>query len=48
MLEEEERDEQTTTHIVIPAAYSSGVTLFALRESEAGRLLLDAADLPLM
>lgn len=45
---EEEEDQHKLTHITIPAAYSSGVTLFALRESALGRELLDAPELPLL
>ncbi|KAJ3584720.1 hypothetical protein NHX12_015215 [Muraenolepis orangiensis] len=49
VLEEEERGGQSKmAHIVIPAAYSSGVTVFALRESDSGRELLAAAQLPLL
>lgn len=44
--EEEEGDGAKLTHIRIPAAYSSGVTFFALRESELGQELLSAPELP--
>lgn len=46
--EEEENNRPKMTHIRIPAAYSSGVTLFAIRESELGQELLDAPELPLL
>lgn len=46
--EEQEQDGAKLTHITIPAAYSSGITLFALRQSELGRELLNAAELPLL
>ena len=46
--EEEEDDGAKLTHIRIPAAYSSGITFFALRESELGQELLSAPDLPLL
>lgn len=46
--EEEEREHLKSTHITIPAAYSSGVTLFALRRSELGQELLKAPELPLL
>ncbi|XP_074483543.1 uncharacterized protein LOC141763118 [Sebastes fasciatus] len=45
---EEEQEQPKLTHITIPAAYSSGVTLFALRESELGQELLNAPELPLL
>ncbi|XP_019113824.2 uncharacterized protein LOC104932034 isoform X1 [Larimichthys crocea] len=48
MLLEDEQDGVKSTHIKIPAAYSSGVTLFARRESELWRELLDAPELPLL
>ncbi|XP_066561903.1 uncharacterized protein LOC136750760 [Amia ocellicauda] len=49
MLREEECEEEEPrlAHIVIPAAYQSGVTLFALRDSEVGQELLLAPDLAL-
>ncbi|KAK6471659.1 hypothetical protein HHUSO_G28582 [Huso huso] len=37
-----------TTHLVIPAVYKSGITLFAVKDSELGEELLSAADLPLL
>ncbi|KAI4790015.1 hypothetical protein KUCAC02_034882 [Chaenocephalus aceratus] len=40
-------EEPRPTHIRIPAAYRSGVTLFALRESALGQKLLKAPELPL-
>ncbi|XP_028318610.1 uncharacterized protein LOC114473281 [Gouania willdenowi] len=40
--------EEGDTHITIPAAYSSGVTLFALRQSETAQKLLEASKLPLL
>lgn len=46
--EEEEEDGAKSTHIRIPAAYSSGITLFALRQSELGHKLLTAPELPLL
>ncbi|XP_047432597.1 uncharacterized protein LOC125000888 [Mugil cephalus] len=46
--EEEKQDRPKSTHVTIPAAYSSGVTLFARRQSELGQELLDAPELPLM
>ncbi|XDV14424.1 hypothetical protein PO909_014680 [Leuciscus waleckii] len=48
--EEEQKDEERpkTSHLMIPAAYSSGVTLFALRDSDVGRELLHTPDLPLL
>lgn len=45
---EEEEDQHKLMHITIPAAYSSGITLFALRDSALGRELLDAPELPLL
>ena len=36
-----------TTHVTIPAAYESGITLFALRDSKAQKLLEHANELPL-
>ncbi|KAJ8350813.1 hypothetical protein SKAU_G00259430 [Synaphobranchus kaupii] len=35
-------------HIAIPAAYQSGVSLFAVRDSDVGHELLQAPDLPLL
>ncbi|XP_016422154.1 uncharacterized protein LOC107751076 isoform X1 [Sinocyclocheilus rhinocerous] len=46
MISEEERPK--TTHLVIPAAYSSGVTFFALRDSDVAQELLNSPDLPLL
>lgn len=46
--EEQEEDKSKLTHITIPAAYSSGVTLFALRQSDLGQELLNAPELPLL
>ncbi|XP_066517479.1 uncharacterized protein [Hoplias malabaricus] len=51
MINEEENSDQghpKTTHITIPAAYSSGITLFALRDSSVGQELLSAPELPLL
>lgn len=45
---EEEAGHHKMTHISIPAAYSSGITLFALQESELGRELLKVPELPLL
>lgn len=39
--------ELLTTHITIPAAYKSGITLFALRDSKAHKRLQHASELPL-
>ncbi|KAM6893937.1 uncharacterized protein FYW49_020271 [Xenentodon cancila] len=46
--EEQEQDQPKMTHIVIPAAYSSGITIFSLRESKLGQELLDAPELSLL
>ncbi|XP_031708096.1 uncharacterized protein LOC116386201 [Anarrhichthys ocellatus] len=46
--EEQEPDRPKLAHITIPAAYSSGVTLFALRGSQLGHKLLHAPELPLL
>ncbi|KTG01864.1 hypothetical protein cypCar_00035484 [Cyprinus carpio] len=46
MISEEEHPK--TTHLVIPAAYSSGVTFFARRDSDVAQELLSSTDLPLM
>lgn len=46
MIQEEEEPKQS--HIRIPAAYSSGVTLFVLHESQLSQELLAAAELPLL
>ncbi|KAL1022373.1 hypothetical protein UPYG_G00025920 [Umbra pygmaea] len=50
MNHEEDNDDEDLhrmSHIVIPAAYSSGVTFFALRDSDLGQELFHAPDLPL-
>ncbi|XP_075951052.1 uncharacterized protein LOC142952910 isoform X2 [Anarhichas minor] len=46
--EEQEPDRPKLAHITVPAAYSSGVTLFALRGSQLGHKLLHAPELPLL
>lgn len=46
--EEEEHTGSRLTHIRIPAAYSSGITFFALRQSELGQELLNAPELPVL
>lgn len=46
--EGEEHEGPRLTHIRIPAAYSSGITFFALRQSELGRELLSAPELPVL
>ncbi|KAK2908473.1 hypothetical protein Q8A67_004310 [Cirrhinus molitorella] len=48
--EEEQNDEEhpKRTHLMIPAAYSSGVTFFALRDSDVAQELLSSPDLPLL
>ncbi|XP_068612603.1 uncharacterized protein [Brachionichthys hirsutus] len=46
--EQEEHDGVKSTHVTIPAAYSSGVTLFALRRSALAQELLAAPELPLL
>ncbi|XP_072513836.1 uncharacterized protein [Salminus brasiliensis] len=51
MINEEDHsdeDHPKMTHIRIPAAYSSGITLFALRDSSLGQELLSAPELPLL
>ncbi|KAM9454949.1 uncharacterized protein Hap1MRO34_020733 isoform 1-T2 [Clarias gariepinus] len=50
MIDEEncEEDHPKMTHITIPAAYSSGITIFALRNSSTGQELLGAPELPLL
>lgn len=50
MIEEEdcEEDLPKMMHITIPAAYSSGITLFALKDSPIGQELLNAPELPLL
>ncbi len=47
--EEEQKDEEhpKTMDLLIPAAYSSGVTFFALRDSDVAQELLSSSDLPL-
>ncbi|TRY92783.1 hypothetical protein DNTS_024854 [Danionella cerebrum] len=50
MMSEEEQDEENcvkTLYLMIPAAYTSGITLFALRDSETARELMNSPDLPL-
>lgn len=44
----EEYEHEATTHITIPAAYKSGVTLFALRQSPTGQELQASPELPLL
>lgn len=39
--------ELLTTHITIPAAYKSGITLFALRDSRTHGLLENSTELPI-
>lgn len=48
--EEEQNDEEhpKMMHLAIPAAYSSGVTFFALRDSDVAQELLSSSDLPLL
>lgn len=50
MIDEEncEEDCLKMMHITIPAAYSSGITLFALSDSSIGQELLSAPELPLL
>lgn len=48
MIATENEDQPKMTHIVIPAAYKSGVTLFALRDSDIAHNLLEAPELPLL
>ncbi|XP_028256352.1 uncharacterized protein LOC114432501 [Parambassis ranga] len=43
-----EKEPEQQTHIRIPAAYSSGVTLFARRQSQLGQELLRAPELDLL
>ncbi|KAJ0009371.1 hypothetical protein NQD34_001073 [Periophthalmus magnuspinnatus] len=43
----EEQGPELTSHITIPAAYKSGITLFALRHSPTGQELLNSPELPL-
>ncbi|XP_078100135.1 uncharacterized protein LOC144512978 isoform X2 [Sander vitreus] len=46
--EQQEQGPPKLTHIKIPAAYSSGITLFAVRQTELGQELLNAPELPLL
>ncbi|XP_068447116.1 uncharacterized protein [Clinocottus analis] len=46
--EEQGPDRPKSAHVTIPAAYSSGITLFGLRESRLGQELLKAPELPLL
>ncbi|KAF1371615.1 hypothetical protein PFLUV_G00270220 [Perca fluviatilis] len=46
--EQQEQDPPKLTHIKIPAAYSSGITLFVVRQTELGQELLNAPELPLL
>lgn len=48
MRSEEEAGQHRMTHITIPAAYSSGITLFALEDSDLGQELLEFPELPLL
>ncbi|CAL8290921.1 unnamed protein product [Lota lota] len=48
VLEEEQGSGSKMAHIAIPAAYSAGVTVFASRDSDLGRELLAAPEVPLM
>lgn len=48
MILEEEQGQMKLTHITIPAAYSSGITLFARLQSELGQELLNAPELPVL
>ena len=51
MIREEDHDDEDQfrmSHVVIPAAYSSGVTVFALRDSDQGQELLHTPELPLL
>lgn len=43
-----EQEHELTAHITIPAAYKSGITLFALRHSQLGQEIFDSPELPLM
>lgn len=43
-----EQEHELTAHIAIPAAYKSGITLFALRHSQLGQEIFDSPELPLM
>ncbi|RVE75517.1 hypothetical protein OJAV_G00017600 [Oryzias javanicus] len=46
--EDQEEDQPKKSHVCIPAAYSAGVTLFVLHESELSQELLSAPDLPII
>ena len=48
VLEDEQGSRSKATHIAIPAVYSSGVTVFALRDSDLGRELFAAPELQLL
>lgn len=51
MISEEEQNDEAQpkmTHLIIPAAYSSGITLFALRDTDVGQELLNNPELPLL
>ncbi|CAK6973713.1 uncharacterized protein LOC128354125 [Scomber scombrus] len=48
MVLEEEQGQGKLTHITIPAAYSSGITLFARLQSELGQELLNTPELPVL
>ncbi|XP_054915678.1 uncharacterized protein LOC129379106 [Poeciliopsis prolifica] len=48
LLEEELEDGPRTAHVRIPAAYSSGVTLFAPTGSDVAQQILQAPELPLL
>ncbi|KAM9766804.1 uncharacterized protein ACNS7B_016826 [Menidia menidia] len=50
MVQEEKRecDHPKTMHITIPAAYRSGITLFAQVETDLAKELLEAPELPLL
>ncbi|XP_055764229.1 uncharacterized protein LOC129840407 isoform X2 [Salvelinus fontinalis] len=51
MIREEDHDDEDQfrmSHVVIPAAYSSGVTVFALRDSDQGQELLHTPELSLL
>ncbi|KAA8579481.1 hypothetical protein FQN60_006574 [Etheostoma spectabile] len=46
--EQQEQGPPKLTHVKIPAAYSSGITLFAVRQTKLGQELLNAPELPLL
>lgn len=51
MIREEDQDDEAhlkTTHLMIPAAYTSGITLFALKDTDVGQELLNSPDLLLL